>query len=67
MTPEQIAALYEAAEAADDAPLVIATVRALSDPRFADDVRAMLRAPPAAREALSAALRGAARSAPANA
>lgn len=49
MSPEEIAALYEAAEASGQPRFVLAVVRALGDPVFASDVRALLEAPPATK------------------
>lgn len=49
MTPEEIAALYEAAEGCGEPGLALAIVRALADPVFARDVRALLEAPPETR------------------
>ena len=52
MTPEEIAALYEAAEGCGEPRFALAIVRALGDPVFAADVRAMLEAPPETRTVL---------------
>ena len=62
---DQIAALYDAAEASGDVALCIALLRGLSDPVFAGQARALLRASPGARAAVVATLR-AERGAPAN-
>ena len=51
MSPEVIAAIYEAAEEVGDDPLVLALVLGLREPEFRDDLRAMLEAPMPARRA----------------
>lgn len=53
MAPEQLAALYVAAEAVGDPPLVIALTRAMSNPEFARQARALLEASPESRRALA--------------
>ena len=53
MDPKELAALYEAAEATDDFRLTLAIVRALGDPEFAQQARALLESAPATRNALS--------------
>ena len=56
MTPEQLAALYEAAEDTGEPGFALAIVRALGDPDFAADVRALLEAPTATRLAVRGVL-----------
>ena len=51
MSPETIAAIFEAAEDVGDDAFVLALMLGLREPEFRDDVRAMLEAPGPARRA----------------
>lgn len=51
MSPEDIAAIYEAAEEISDDALVLALMLGLREPEFREDIRALMSAPPSARRA----------------